>query len=171
MGLLSSIFNSVFKLFSKLWNFFKKWMPYILIAIAVCFIAFPAFAFVIPAFSVYGVGLATATTVSGYLGAALALGGAFMLAPGETAAAFDSVAGGIADAASGVIDAGGRVATDILSTVVDVVTSSPLLWVAGGLMLFFLLPGRKEKKQAASTIAGGKRQNDDDQVPASLEGA
>lgn len=158
MSFLSNIFKSIFKLLAKLWDFIKKYLPYILIAIALCFYLFPLMAFTIPAFSLGSLSLGTATVITGMTGVVLSLGAALLIAPGETADAVSSVAAGVGDAASGVVDAAGEVATDVvdvvgevatdaLSTLFDVVTSSPIGLTLLGAAAYFLFFKSDDKQR------------------------
>lgn len=156
MSFLTNIFKGIFKLLARLWNFIKKYLPYILIAVALCFYFFPLMAFTIPAFSLAGFTATSATVISGMTGVVLSLGAALLIAPGETADAVATVADGVGEAASGVVDAAGEVATDVLSTMVDVVTSSPIGLAALGLAAYFLFFGSKDEKKTILINPSGR---------------
>lgn len=163
MGIITSLFKSLFKLLSRIFKFIKKMLPYILIILAICFVFF-ALAYTIPAWSAFGFeaaavqfgGVATAGVihVSGTTAALLAIGASAVLLPKDTAEAVSNIAGSVGESASSVVHAAGDVASDVISTVVDAVASglSGLgLPIVAGLALWFFL-SRKDDEQPGQVV-------------------
>lgn len=147
MSFIDSVLSFIGDIFTKIWRWIKKILPYLLLALALC-VAFMASPLTIP--------LLGLVIPPGWASAAIIAGVSYLLAPEETAALVSPAVKAIGNSAAEVIAAAGTVAGAGLSALSDASGLSTLImWGALGVLAYLLLTAdRKEEEQPPSKVAG-----------------
>lgn len=132
MGILSSLFGWISKLFKQLVSLFKKILPYLMVALAIYLLITTGG---LPLADWFGPAFAGITIPEGPVGALLALGTSFLFAPDETA----ELVGNAVEAVGTVVEGVLNEAVDIIDSVASNALSSPFALIALGIGLFFLV--------------------------------
>lgn len=143
MMFLSGIFDFISQLFNSIMAMIKRILPYIMLAAAIYF-GFGG----VWAPTIFG----STLTISGAMGAALALGVSFLVAPDETVEVVTRVATAVGEAAAAVVEAAVPVVKAIANGLMDVLASSPLFWLVAGYFgyKFLIADDDKNSKPIAS---------------------
>lgn len=120
MGFFNQLFDMIANLFRQIMDIIKQILPYLLIGAAI-FFGFGG----VWAPMIFG----STLTISGAMGAALALGASFLFLPTETADIIGNIATGVADAAIQIIDAAVPVIGAVVGGAFDILASSPVLMI------------------------------------------
>jgi len=141
MGFLRKVFDWVAGLVSEIVSIFKKILPYVALAFALYFmLASSPLTFTL---------LGADMSIGGVMGACLAIGTSFLLAPDETTALATKLVQGAADVAEAVIVAAAGVIGAGVGALANSSGLSTLLIIGGGLWLYMQM--QKSKSHEADT--------------------
>lgn len=146
MGILSSLFGWISKLFKQLVNLFKKILPYLMVALAIVLLLTPAG---LPLSAWFGAAFAGVVIPGGVVGAMLAIGTSFLFAPDETAELVNDAIDAVGDVAQNVLEEG----VELLGSVASTVLSNPIV-LAGAVFALWWFFGRDKKEKDPDQLAG-----------------
>lgn len=143
MSVFDSILSFISDVFTKIWRWIKKFLPYVLLALAL-YVAFMTSPLLIPLLGV--------SIPAGWASAAIIAGVSFLVAPEETAALVSSAVSAVGDSAAAVAAAAGTAIGAGVNAVSDASGFSTILLIGGLGFLAYLLLSNSDDENGSQAV-------------------